>query len=36
MGNYVVNVVITVSGSGHTGYAVALAQRLYGKANLTS
>ena len=29
-----IRVVITASGGGHTGYAVALAQRLYGKAKL--
>ena len=29
------NVLITASGGGHTGYAVAIAQRLKGKANIT-
>jgi len=29
------NILITASGGGHTGHAVALAQRLVGKANLT-
>jgi len=29
-----VRVIVTASGGGHTGYAVALAQRLYGKAEL--